>query len=273
MAETSVADLAALLDDDEYNEKIFALVADITETSGAWDEFSRQITEDMATRLKEKMELPTWKLEIKELFEAADQEKAGFVSYGKKSFQEFVGLCIKRFGLPTPKGGELPLRKLFNRFRSDQKLDLSECETLATTMGHVIVRAFGLTVASASVKEMTKQIKESGAWAEFQKALKDKGFSMVNVQDITEKLQGGDLKQMFDDEDKTNAGELSWARGEALPFMKAALGAFGFPEPAGGEMVYFKMFKGFAKMSGKSITYPECIRMIATSLIVALSDA
>jgi len=268
----SVASITAMFDNDEYNEKIFAMVDDINETSGAWDEFSKQITEEMATRLKEALECPTFKLEIKDMFEKADDGSKGYVSYGARSFQAFIDLCIERFQLPKPKGGELVYRKLFNRFRAEQKLSLEECETLVTTMAHVIIRAFNLTVASRALDDMIQMIKESGAWAEFKKGLKNKGLDMTNVQDMTEKLRSGELKELFDAEDKTNAGELSWAKGEALPFMRKALDSFGFPQPPAGEMVYFRMFKGFAKMNEKTITYPECLRMIATCLIVALTD-
>jgi len=105
-----------------------------------------------------------------------------------------------------------------------------------------------------------------------QKSLTDQGYDAADSAGMVEKLQSGDLKQIFDDQDKTKAGELSWARGEVMPFMKAALGSFGFPEPKGGEMVFFKMFKAFAKLNGKTITYGECVRMIKVSLVVALSE-
>merc|ERR1711920_80429 len=110
----------------------------------------------------------------------------------------------------------------------------------------------------------------SGAWYEFRKSLK--GMVKASTADIAEKLKRGELKSFFDDADKNNKGELSWPNGEVVPFMRAALGFFGFPEPEAGEMIYHRMFKGFAKMNEKTITYNECLRMIATSLVVALTD-
>jgi len=94
----------------------------------------------------------------------------------------------------------------------------------------------------------------------------------TSTEEIMEKLQNGEIKKLFDDADKTNKGELSWPRQEVVPFMRAALALFGFPEPKGGEMIYYKMFKGFAKMNEKTIAYSECLRMIATSLVVVLTD-
>jgi len=128
-AQNLLSGLASMLDDDEYNAYITSLANDITKNSGAWDEFSRQINEQDATRLKESMESPMFKLEIKVLYEKADAEKKGYVTYGKTTFLAFIDDCIEHFKLPKPKGGELVYRKLFNRFKSEQKLELQHCET------------------------------------------------------------------------------------------------------------------------------------------------
>jgi len=261
-----------MLDDKKYNQHIFDLVDDIQKNSGAWLDFSAQITGETAMSLKVAMESPAFKTDIKALFEKADAGDKGYVAYGSQSFQAFIDLCIDHFKLPKPKGGELVYRKLFNRFQSEQKLSLEECEVLTTTICNVIIRSFNLNVASSLIdSEMVEQIKASEAWQEFKQSLKDQGYD-PDAGGMLERLNSGDLKQMFDDADKTKAGELSWARGEALPFMKTALGSFGFPEPKGGEMVYLKMFRGFAKLNGKAITYDECVHMITVALTVAMTD-
>jgi len=161
-------DLLTMMGDDSYNEQIFAMVDDIGKSSGAWDEFSRQITKEIATNLKQSMEGPTFKTDVKALFEKADEGNQGHVKYGSKSFQAFIDLCIEHFKLPKPKGGELVYRKLFNRFQSEKKLDLQECEVLVISMCHVIMRSFDLSVMSSIISEdIIEQIKASGAWEEF----------------------------------------------------------------------------------------------------------
>jgi len=259
------ANLASMVDDDEYNKIIFALSGDISKNSGAWEEFSKQIGEDHAQKIKTFMEDPLYKMKIKQWFEEADAEKKGYLNYGttSKSFQAFLNPAIDHLNLPKPKGGELVYRKLFQRFQDGKKLELKDCEKMITTMGHVIVHSFNLTVANVALKSYVKQMKESGAWEEFKKTLKDKNMVMTSTDEVMEKLQSGELKRFFDEADNGNKGELSWYKGEVVTFMRNALGLFGFPAPKGGEMVYFKMFKGFAKLNERTITYNECVRMIA----------
>merc|ERR1712039_25941 len=71
------------------------------------------------------------------------------ITYGDKTFEAFIDATIEHLGLPKPKGGELVYRKLFNRFRSEQKLKLEDCEAMVITIPRAIVRSFDLAVAKA----------------------------------------------------------------------------------------------------------------------------
>jgi len=273
----------ALTSSEAFNQEVYMQVRSLEQVEedtgrAAWRNYMQQITADHAGQVRVTLAMHDLKELVAKIYASvASDGGLEFSSGTNPKFEMFMTQVLDLFNLPRPKGGEMVWAHLFRRFAKPnlggeegaqkRRLTKEHCQLMVSTLAHVILKAYSLSVLRVAMTRWVKEILASPAWKGELENLKRQGIS--GVQDIQSKKE-----QIFKDEvwqhifgkaDVGCSGQLSWATKQFHVFVGGVLNFLKFPEPA-DEEVKRKMFVAFASEGSDLITNIECRDMVEAAL-------